>query len=271
MQRLFNIFIIVILLVFTYTLPSYSFQKKCLTIAQITDLHLMPTKESIENYNMLIDSINKDNQIDFVVFTGDNIDKANIDLLEIFLKMTRKFDVPYYVQIGNHDCLKPLGLSKKKYIETLNKYSLFKYKTFNYIVKKGDFVFVFLDGSKEMLPSSNGYFKEDTLIWLDKTLTKYQNKNIIIFQHYPMYKLSENHNHNLYNPEPYQDLLKKHKNVKAVYAGHYHKLEEKYTDGILNVTAPPAKYKSSEYMKIYIYKAKNKQYKIYNQVIKFKP
>ena len=268
MQRLFNILIITIT-IFSFAIPSYAFQNKALTFAQVTDLHFLPTNESINNYGKLIDSINKDKQIDFVVFTGDNIDKANKEILKEFLVLTKKLKVPYYIQTGNHDCAKALGLSKKDYIEYLNKYSRVNYKSFDYTIKKDDFVFVFVDGSKEYLPSANGYYKDDTLNWLNETILKYKKKNVIIFQHYPLYNISQASPRNTYKPELYLDLLQKHDNVKAIFSGHYHINDERYINGIMHITTEPAKSGFSSYRKIYLTKEQNKTYEIYSQVVKF--
>ena len=82
MKRFFNIlFLIVFVLIF-----SSSVYAKDVKFIQVTDLHFDATQGSIENFNNLIEQINKTGDLDFVVFTGDNIDLANKEMLKGFLK-----------------------------------------------------------------------------------------------------------------------------------------------------------------------------------------
>lgn len=238
---------------------------------QVTDLHFSTDEKAVENYERAINKINNTKELDFVVFTGDNIDKSNIDSLKNFLQMSSKINVPYYIEIGNHDCFRSAGVSKKDYLKFVNKYRFKNIKSFNYTVKYGDLVFVFLDGMKEIVPSTSGYYRQDTLQWLDKVLTKNKNKNVVIFQHFPIFDSPGNANHNLYKASEYIELLKKHNNVLGIFAGHYHRnIELISEDGnYVNIVTPPAKLNSSEYREVYLIDIDNGKYEIYSNVVKF--
>ena len=43
-----------------------------------------------------------------------------------------------------------------------------------------------MNGVKEVIPGPNGYYKESEIIWLDRRLTKFKNKKVVILQHFPL-------------------------------------------------------------------------------------
>ena len=268
MKSLLNKVLISIFLIL-FTTPVFA---KDVKFIQISDLRLMPDEESIENYQRAVSKINNTKKLDFVVFTGDNIGGPNEDLLKLFIYLTMQIKVPYYIEIGEKDCLKPAGLTKLTYLKYFNGYKLFnRKKAFNYSVKDGDFVYIFVDGVKEHIPSKNGYYREDTIKWLDKELTKYKNKTVIIFQHFPLFSLKDNSASNLYKPEMYTDMLKKHNNILAIFAGHYMENIEKTIDGgsEIHFVTPPAEKGKSQYREVNISDLGNKKYEIYSQIVKF--
>ena len=90
-----------------------------------------------------------------------------------------------------------------------------------------------MDGSKQYFQQSNGYYTKDELRWLDKTLTKYKNDDVVILQHFPI-TLSKSMWLQTAKVEEYIDVLRKHNNVKVMVSGHYDtNLEEKF--GNINV------------------------------------
>ena len=90
------------------------------------------------------------------------------------------------------------------------------HKDFNFVVKKDNIAFIFIDGAKEVIPSANGYFKGDTLQWLEKQLEKNKNRKVVIFQHFPMSIQRPGSNHNLFRPEQYFNIIANHKNIMAI-------------------------------------------------------
>lgn len=208
--------------------------------AQVTDAHFKTNDEyRAEVLEKTVKSINKEKGISFVVFTGDNIDSPKPEYIAEFVKTVNKLNVPYYIVIGNHDVFKNSGLSKTHYLEIIRDNNfLYRYNKPNYVFKKNNFVFIVVDGAKEIIPGSNGYYREDTLKWLDKQLTKNKNKKVIIFQHFPLVSTKNLKTHEVYQKEKYLELIDKHDNLISVIAGHLHSNDEIMRNGVYHITSP---------------------------------
>ena len=211
---------------------------------QISDSHLTVGSEySKKVLKSAVDDINKQDDISFVVFTGDNINNPKEENLRTFVSIASKLHVPYYVALGNHDVYKSNGLSKIRYYEILRERNiLYPQRKPNYKFKKNGFVFLIVDGAKEVIPGAVGYYREDTLAWLEKELTKYAKNDVIIFQHFPI-EYPEGvetrlRTHKTYKVEEYQTLLSKHHNVLAVISGHFHVNSENMKDGVYHISSP---------------------------------
>ena len=207
---------------------------------QVTDAHFnMEEPYRQEVLKAAVDTINKEKGISFVMFTGDNIDKPNEKDLAEFVRNVNKLNVPYYIVIGNHDVYKNGGLSKKRYIEVIHENNMFyRFRKPNYLFKKNGYVFIVADGAKEVIPGAIGYFKEDTMKWLEKKLRKYRKSNVVIFQHYPLVPIKEHVSHRVYNKDEYLELLDKQDNVVSVIAGHIHTNGEIMRNGVYHITTP---------------------------------
>jgi len=208
--------------------------------AQVADVHYMTENENgTRVLEKTIEDINAQDDLSFVVFTGDNIDSAKPHYLKEFVKIINKLDIPYYLVIGNHDVFKNGGLSKEKYIEIIHDNNFFYGpRKPNYVFKKNGFVFIIVDGAKEVIPGTIGYYKKDTLEWLDKNLVKYKNQPVVIMQHFPLIEPKPTRSHKTHEAEVYLDLLKKHDNVVALLSGHYHLNNEIMQDGIYHISTP---------------------------------
>lgn len=188
---------------------------------QVTDTHLTQTNQ--QNLKDLVRDINHNyRDINFVIFTGDNLDKADKKDLMTFLDIIKRLNAKTYVIAGNHDLLKFQNMTKSDYMSAVRKkLGGYHSKKANYVFKQGNLVFITMSGVKEVFPGANGYFKNDEILWLDKKLTKYKNKNVVIFQHFPIID-SKVYGHNLYKKDDYVKVLFKHNNVIAIVSGHYH-------------------------------------------------
>lgn len=223
---------------------SLKVQAENIKFVQITDTHLTAanpyTSRVLES---AVEDINKQPEISFVVFTGDNIAGPKEENLRAFMKVAKKLKVPYYITLGNSDVYKANGLSKIRYFEIIREYSLFRaQKSPNYVFKKNGFVFLIVDGAKEVVPGTIGYYRQDTLEWLDKMLTKYKKKDVVIFQHFPVVYPKETESriktHKTYRVEDYKAVLAKHTNVLAVVSGHFHVNDEVMQNGIYYISSP---------------------------------
>lgn len=259
---------------FTITFEQCVYSKD-VKFVQITDSHVAAgasVPEAVKQtpvvgyFEKTINDVNTVPNLDFVVFTGDNIDKSNANDLKEFLKIANKLNVPYYVVIGNHEVFKSQDFTKKDYMKMVWRYSKScKTKSANYVFQRDGFVFIVVDGAKEIIPGPSGYYKKDTLKWLDKKLLKYKHSNVVIFQHFPIVDPYYNRSHTTYNKQDYFDVLKKHKNVVGIFSGHYHSNGESMVDGIYHVSTPALVVPPHEYKVVEIEK-KGKSCQVYTQL-----
>ena len=225
------------------TMSAISVYASDMRFVQVTDLMFSVKDEnSVNNFKNLITDINKQKNVNFVVFTGNNIAKLDKNNLEGFLDNAKKLNSPYYVILGNKDVNKQKNLSKAEYMKIVQKEnrSHKKIEFSNYVFEKNGVVFIAVDGSKEVIPSTIGYYKADTLKWLDETLNLYKNKNVIILQHFPIVPPAKKENRYTFKADEYLKLLNHHKNVKAVVAGHFDVNNEQNVNGILHISTENA-------------------------------
>lgn len=263
--------ILIVLLVFSQKINASE-----LKFIQVTDSHFSVagteyTQRDVENsknyLEKAVSDINSIKQVDFVVFTGDNIDQANEKDLKCFLTIANKLKAPYYVVIGNHEVFKSQNLDKKEYMRIVRQYSKnCRPKGANYVFEKKGIVFIVVDGAKEVIPGPAGYFKKDTLKWLDKQLAKYQNRKVVLLQHFPIVPPYYNRTHATYNVGDYEAVLKKHNNVIGIFSGHYHGNGETMKDGIYHVSTPSLVEDPHNYKIVEIVKKDKDNYEIYTQL-----
>lgn len=211
---------------------------------QVADTHITVGSEySMNVLKSAVEDINNQPDIAFVVFTGDNINSPKEENLRAFVKIVSKLKVPYYIALGNHDVYKSNGLSKVRYFEILRETNLlYPQRKPNYEFKKNGFVFLIVDGAKEIIPGAVGYYRNDTLDWVDKQLTKNAKSDVIILQHYPIVYPDGTENrlktHRTYKVEQYQELIDKHNNLLAVISGHFHMNSENMKNGVYHIATP---------------------------------
>jgi predicted phosphodiesterase len=197
---------------------------------------------SVNQLKNLVKDINKQKNVEFIIFTGDNIAKAKKENLEEFLKVVKDLKRPYYIALGGKDVNKQKHLGKKEYMEMVksNSYAHKKINFPNYVIEKKDIVFIVVDGSKEVIPSSIGYYRAETLEWLQNQLSYYCDKNIVIFQHFPLIAPLNKESRLTFKPDEYLEMLKNYNNVKAIFAGNFNVNSEKEVDGILHFSTANA-------------------------------
>lgn len=227
-----SLILLTVTFLFVVSLPTLA---KNVVFAQVTDINY---RKSSDELVRIIKDINKNQDINFVVFTGNNIGKPTKPNLRNFLHDLKSLNKPYYIILGNKDVLKTNDLDKATYFNIVRKYNRFHPKTSNYTFKKGDVVFIVVDGSKDLIPSPNGFYSKDTISWLDKQLTKNAKSKVIILQHFPIVNKPNNDFYYTYNILEYMQMLSKHTNILAVVSGHYDKNDEVIHNGVLHITTP---------------------------------
>ena len=87
-----------LLTLFSIFLTMAFVQAKEINFIQVTDVHFNRTNE--KPLTDFVNEINNQyNDLDFVVFTGDNIDKSNIQDLKSFLKMKDRLSLKQITRI----------------------------------------------------------------------------------------------------------------------------------------------------------------------------
>ena len=125
---------------------------------QVTDTHFnAKNPNSVKVLQETVKDINKLNNVSFVVFTGDNLNKPEPEDLDDFIKIINKLKAPYYLVLGNHDVFKSQKLSKEIYNEIVRDNNFFWFRRkWNYVFKKKGYTFIVVDGAKEIIPGPVG-------------------------------------------------------------------------------------------------------------------
>ena len=160
---------------------------------EVKFIHLTDANVNTNNASKLLKTIREINQykdIDFVVFGGNNISTTNIDNLNTFLYLLKKVNKKTVVLLGSSDVFASSGIDKKYYLKRVKRTRLkrlsYHSKKTNYTFSCKGYRFIVMDGSKQYFQQTNGYYSTKELTWLDKKLTKYAKKDVIILQHFPL-------------------------------------------------------------------------------------
>lgn len=229
-----------LILFFTVLMCANASFARDFRFVQVSDVRYS-ANDNADLLKKTIADINKQKDVEFVIFSGDNIGKPSAEDLKSFLQEVKSLKVPFYLVIGDKDVNKHKHLSKVEYINTVKK-QVRKYKPEkpSYVIETKDLVFLVVDGAKEVIPGSNGYYRDDVLEWLDKELSAHAAKKAVIVQHFPLIPPSNKETYYTFKPENYLSLLAKHQNVIALFAGHFGVNSEKNVDGILHVSTSGA-------------------------------
>ena len=187
---------------------------------QIDNLKYNPmAEESVSNFTNTIDEINKLKDIDFVIFSGNNIAKSDEQYLEEFLKKANKLHSPYYVALGHKDLNKKKGLSKNAYMRIVRNKTHKNINNSSYVFNKKGVTFIVADGAKEFIATPFGYYRDSVINYVDRELRKHSKSNAVILQHFPIYPPDSSEKYRTYNVENYIKILGDHTNLKAVISG----------------------------------------------------
>jgi 3',5'-cyclic AMP phosphodiesterase CpdA len=135
--------------------------------------------------------------------------------------------------------LAPSGLNRAKFLEILNKYnkSVKEAKTY-YSFKKGNILFIALDGAIANSITARGLFSEDNIRFLNQQLTENKDIPAIIFQHFPIVYPTRSESHGVINKDEYLNTIDNYPNVKALFVGHFHISRICKRNNTLHVTSP---------------------------------
>ena len=221
----------------------------------MTDIHLQPEKNAVAGFNQAIDSVNKINP-DFVITGGDLImdalgqkyERAD-SLYNLYLKSEKRFNMPVYNTMGNHEIFgiyEKSGVKKShpEYGEKMFEARLGKrYYSFDH----EDWHFIILDAVEDTGESGYiGLIDEKQIKWIKSDLEGIDPETpIVVSTHIPfitsfmqiLYGSTEPNGESLVvtNSKEVLELFKGY-NLKIVLQGHLHYLEDIYVGGTHFIT-----------------------------------
>ena len=239
MKKILKIFLIAIFVLITGTsaFAAFSFKNMCLRVVQISDTHISDRENTSykllsSSKELLKEAISKINQIqgvDFVMFTGDMVDQPTLSSYKDFFEILKDLNYPSLVTFGNHDramCANGQctdGLTKKEAIDVIRKCNpnyVFNGSYYAFSPKK-DYRIIVLDGTIDDEVTSNGYYSEEQLKFLDSQLEPFVSEH-----------------HKVRNAEAYLDILAKYNNPILVMSGHYHATKITKINNLIFVSTP---------------------------------
>jgi len=245
------------ILIFIILFVSQSVYANELNFAQVSDVHYATYRNNPYQYRMIeniddlledtISHINSGKNLDFVFFTGDQIDFSEEQNLKKFIEYTNKLKYPWHFCFGNHDVYKYGSLSRQKYLQIVknnsNKCKTNKnYYTFS---PKDGYLVIVLDSFEDKISKPNGKIDKKQLQWLDKQLYRNRNNIILIFTHDPVkppFEHGENdmyiYDHSMENATEVMAVLEKYKNPIVIFSGHYHVSKIMQINNIIHVSSP---------------------------------
>lgn len=273
-NSLFDKFSNLVLIVFFVIITTWGIQvtnaaPAALKFVQVSDVHFASdspntlyrlTKESPLILDDVIKQINSTQNVDFVMFTGDQINTPYERELKSFIKYANKLKYPWYAVLGNHDICVGGYLSKSLYNQILkSSNSNFKFDNMYYSFSpKPGYKVIVLDTIIDNEITANGKLSDEQLTWLDKQLKSSRNDVVLIFTHVPVQEPFSSPNHKLLNADDLYLILKKYKNPIAVFSGHYHTTKITQDENILLVSTPSLISYPNAYRLITVTKHRNK-------------
>lgn len=236
--------VISLLTLLLFSSPSLA---KSLEFAVVSDSHLVPSEhqtlftDSEKKLIFTVESINKNDDIKFVVFLGDCIDKSNMESLESFMNIVQNLNKPYYIVFGNHDSYSMGGVPKEDFSAFIHKYNKKQpaEDTSYYFRANKDSYGLVVDGSSYVVPGKHGRYLPELLTEIEKLFKYKKGKMIFIFQHFPLIPPNDNESHYTLDTDNYLALIKKYKNIVLIASGHFHyknlTIDE---NGIYHISAP---------------------------------
>ena len=249
--KVFNAFVTICLTAgMLWGLQAFSdVNESSLKFAQVSDVHFMQDApnttfkmigESPRLLDDVVKQINEYNHMDFVMFTGDQIDKSFEKELRAFLPHVQKLKFPWYLAFGNHDRCVGGHLTTSVYWDAVRDANPnFKPKKSYYsFVPKKNYKVIVLDNIIQDEITSNGYIDDEQLKWLKKELDASKNDTVLVFMHVPVVEPFASPNHRMRNGVVLKQLLESYKNPIAVFQGHYHAAKIVQHNNVLYVASP---------------------------------
>lgn len=219
-----------------------------LKFGQVSDAHYSSiekdtTYKVLESSSQILEDVvlqlNDTLGLDFVMFTGDLVNKPKKSQLLEFISKANCLDVPWYGLLGNHD-VQEFKISKSEFFDILcghNPNFSYKGPYYSFEPKKG-FKVICLDTIIIDKITTQGEISEEQLQWLDSELKSAKNDVVILCMHVPVIEPYSSESHRLANRIEVMNILHKYKNPIIVCSGHYHASKLIQEDNILYIDTP---------------------------------
>lgn len=207
--------------------------KQLLNFVQISDTHLCAQDDAPSGWwlsqrpdellSAAVERVCRLGGVDFVVFTGDLLDRAEAGALDRFVAVASKLPCPYHVVVGNHDVVGsawPGRLGKQDFAARLG---LPEQLYYSVAIKPG-YRLIVLDTVPDQFPHSQGRIPTEQFEWLRRQLATYRDEVAIIALHHPPVAPAYFREFRLHPEDGRQfaQLVAASPNVAAVLSGHLH-------------------------------------------------
>ncbi len=221
-----------------------------LKFAQISDVHLSVTEKNT-SYKMLehsknlledaIKQVDSSTGLDFVMFTGDQINEPKSSQLMEFISVAKELRVPWYIAFGNHDVDFDGKFTKSDYLKIVGAHNLnFSEQSpyYSFKPKKG-FKVIVLDTMITNRVTANGEITNEQLDWLDKEVKDTpKNDVLVVFSHVPVLEPYSSDSHKLLNDTEVLKSLYAYNRPIIWLSGHYHASKVIQDGKLLFISSP---------------------------------
>jgi Icc protein len=209
-------------------------------IAQISDLHIKPpgalaygrvdTAKALEQCVAALNEFNP--PPDLVVISGDLADTPTIEEYQYLKRLLALLKLPFASIPGNHDSRE---LMRAAFPEA--DYG-FATGPLNQKIEVEGLDLLLLDSSVPAKPY--GELDAPTLQWLDTTLASAPDRPALLFLHHPPFKAGIWHmdRQNLINAGELAPIVRRHRRVQLIAAGHVHRATLTMFAGVLTTICP---------------------------------
>lgn len=184
--------------------------------ALLTDIHVTPGARSEKALSQIVDEINGNSALDFVILSGDLSNMGSAEELECVKRIVDKLRIPLYAVPGNHESNWSQSAGRKFNELWGNDRFLFRH---------GGGVFIGFSTGPYM-KMGDGHVKREDILWLDEMLKKEitSGTRLYVIAHYPLMDGLSN----------YRDVLAVLDKYPVItqFCGHHHLLRELDLEGM---------------------------------------
>ncbi|MCP5003683.1 MAG: hypothetical protein GY941_06980, partial [Planctomycetes bacterium] len=224
----------------------------------ITDTHVTYTgrngtslvEESFNIFRDIIDQIHEMDDVDFVLFGGDNINNTDPGTkgFDEFMNVMSGVKVPFFAQLGNREAssIPPeIALSKEQYAVKMNGHGLDTGRYWWSISPVPGLRILGLDTS--IIDHDNGEIPQTELKWIQEEITRHPHEMIVTLSHHLLLPTWGNRDipkwkkkYLLKNYEEVNAILEGASQVKACLMGHHHVSKIQTVNGLHYIASPAA-------------------------------